>query len=215
MREYNPKEPLIAIHIPKTGGTSVRELFSEWFGSGLVAHYKSKDGLPSRHDVKSMQSDSLPIVIYGHFNHLRNFGIAQYYPDVNQFVTIMRDPFERAVSRYFYQKYHAKCDRNLEEVLMDCNPELSALCHFPQIVTPENFKDVIESSFIEIGIMERMEESLRRISQKLGKNYTPLSINLLNQSKRSSQIPYELRNEWERRNHLECLVYNYILDKYV
>jgi hypothetical protein len=145
---------------------------------------------------------------------LRNFGIAQYYPDVNQFVTIMRDPFERAVSRYFYQKHHNNCDKDLKEVLMDYNPELSALCHFPQIVTVDNFKDVIESSFIEIGIMERMEESLRRISRKLSKDYKPLSIKHLNSAKRSSQVPYELRNEWEQRNHLECLVYNYILDKY-
>jgi hypothetical protein len=87
MREYNPKEPLIAIHIPKTGGTGVRELFSEWFGSGLITHYKGKHGLPDRHDLCSMKNDNLPIALYGHFNQLRNFGITQYYPDVNQFIT--------------------------------------------------------------------------------------------------------------------------------
>jgi hypothetical protein len=129
MREYNPKDPLIAIHIPKTGGTSIRDLFREWFGSGLLTHYKSKDALPTRHDLSCIQDSNIPIAIYGHFNQLRNFGITQYYPMVNQFVTILRDPFERAVSRYFFNRLHGKCDRKIEDVLMDCKPELAAsLC---------------------------------------------------------------------------------------
>jgi hypothetical protein len=214
MKEYNPTDPLIAIHIPKTGGTSVRNLFNEWFGSGFLSHYKSKHSAPKRHDLSSIRESSIPIVIYGHFNQLRNFGIAQYYPEVNQFITMIRDPFERAISRYFYNSLHGKCNKKIEDTLMDSNPELSALCHFPEMITLENYKDVIESSFVEIGIMERMEESLRRISRKLNKAYKPLSVQHLNISARNSPIPYGLREEWEQRNSLECLVYKYVLDKY-
>jgi len=214
MKEYNPKDPLIAIHVPKTGGTSIRGLFSEWFGSGFLTHYKINNTLPRKHDLSIMQDSNISIAIYGHFNQLRNFGIPQYYPEVNQFVTIMRDPFERAVSRYFHNRLHGKCEREIEDALIDSNPELSALCHFPQTITLENYKQVIESRFIEIGIMERMEESLRRISRKLGKDYKPLSVQHLNISERNCPIPYGLRTEWEQINLLECLAYNYILDKY-
>ena len=62
--------------------------------------------------------------------------------------------------------------------------------------------------------MEQMEESLQRISRKLGKAYKPLSVQHLNLSERISPVPYELKEEWERKNTLECLVYNYVQAKY-
>jgi len=81
---------------------------------------------------------------------------------------------------------------------MDSNPELSALCHFPQKITVGNYKDIIESSFIEVGIMELMEESLLRISRKLGKDYKPLSIKHLNSAKKSSRYAFRGRGAASR-----------------
>ena len=85
MRAYDPSLPLIAIHIPKTGGVSIQQIYKEWFGDGFLTHYKEKGGsLPERHDLPSIQSQLTPTVVYGHFNKLRKFGIEQYYPEVEQ-----------------------------------------------------------------------------------------------------------------------------------
>jgi len=216
MRVYDPNLPLIAIHIPKTGGTSVQQLYKRWFGNGFLAHYKKADGsLPDKRNLSTIFSEHTSIVVYGHFNKLRKFGIEQYYPEVEQFITIMRDPFERAVSRYFYLKAKSQeAEKDLTDVLMSQIPEWSMLCHFPQDITMDNYKDVIENRFIEIGVVANMDESLRRIAAKLNKRYDPGSLNRLNSSKKDSQIPLELREKFIEQHPLEYAVYNYVLEKY-
>ena len=216
MRVYDPNLPLIAIHIPKTGGSSVQQLYKEWFGNGFLAHYKQADGsLPDKRNLSTLFGEHTSIVVYGHFNRLRKFGIEQYYPEVEQFVTIVRDPFERAVSRYFFLKaISQKAEKDLKDVIVSQIPEWSMLCHFPQDITMDNYKEVIENRFIEIGVLENMDESLRRIAAKLNKRYIPGSLNRLNVSIRDSQIPFELRERFIEQHPLEYAVYNYVLEKY-
>ena len=215
MRYYDQSLPLIAIHIPKTGGTSVRKIFEGWFLEGLLAHYKRGENLPLKHNLSYMHSRELPIVVYGHFNTLRNFGIEQYYPEAKQFISIVRDPFARAVSRYFFQKSKSLAPKKeLRDTLLNQGPELSMLCHFPRKVTMDNYKEIIETQFIEIGVMEYLDESLKIISKKLNKQYNSKSLHRLNVSKKDSRVPYDLREEFIEKNPLEYAVYNYVLNKY-
>lgn len=214
MREYDPNFPLIAIHVPKTGGTSIRQLYKEWFGDGFLTHYKKGGNLPQKHNLLARKAEMTPIVVYGHFNKLKQFGIEHYYPEVKQFVTILRDPFERAVSRYFHFKKLSKQQDDLKNTLLHQIPEWSMLCHFPQDITMDNYKNIIETHFIEIGVTEHMEESIQRISAKLNKQYDRLSARRLNVSKRDSRVPYELKEEFIEKHSLEYAVYNYALSKY-
>ena len=214
MRDYDPSQPLIAIHIPKTGGTSVRQLYEEWFGDGFLTHYKQGKTLPPKHDLSSAHWGKAPTVVYGHFNKIRTFGIEAYYPEVKQFTTILRDPFERAVSRYFHLKRESIQEVDLRDALLNQLPEWSMLCHFPQAVTMENYEHIIETYFIEVGIAEHMEISLQRIAAKLGKKYIPLSSKRLNASQRDCRVPYELAAEFAKNHPLDYAVYNYALSKY-
>jgi hypothetical protein len=110
LRAYDCNIPLIAIHIPKTAGSSVKEIFRAWFGDRLLFHYfnKRSSEMPPKYDLVAMHTKEQPIVIYGHFNRTRNFGIEHYYPKAEQFITILRDPFERVVSGYFYMRENRK-----------------------------------------------------------------------------------------------------------
>jgi hypothetical protein len=38
----------------------------------------------------------------GHFNRQRGFGVEHDYPGVGQFVTLLRDPYDAAISAYHY-----------------------------------------------------------------------------------------------------------------
>lgn len=222
MREYDRSQPLIVIHIPKAAGTSTREVFKRWFGSNLREHYfrQWSNRMPKHLDLAALHSERRPLALYGHFNSRRGFGIQDYYPEARQFVTILRDPFEAIVSTYFYRRKIGTGWRDparvpqgdLREFLMATPPNM--LNHFPRPVTAENFRDMIEESFIEVGVMEHLEESLRRIAGKLDMPFDPAWLPHLNAAERSQPAAAELREEYMQRHPLEFEVYRYALARF-
>ena len=221
MQTYNNDKSLILIHIPKTAGISVKEIYQHWFSDRLLFHYydaKAKKK-PIKHDL-SVQIKEGPVFVYGHFNRSKEFGIEHYYPEVEQFITILRDPFEMAISGYFYVKKTNPDWRvqltlhkgGLHDYLSTMHSGL--LNFFPCEITFDNYKEVIETKFIEIGVTEHLDESMQRIAKKLGQSYSPNSIRRLNITKRDQNIPYELKQDFMKRHSLEFAIYNYVLDKY-
>lgn len=222
MRAYDINQPLIVIHIPKTAGTSTEQIFRGWFGDGFLRHYfdEVKSKMPEKYDLLKMHSREKPILLHGHFNKLRHFGIEDYYPEVSQFITVLRDPFEQLVSSYFYKRRVGSDWKDqsriplagLRDYLLNTNPPM--LNHFPGEVTMDNYKDIIETLFIEIGITEYLDESMRRIAKKLNLEYNPITLQRMNSSKRDQEVPYALREEFIEKNPLEFAVYRYVLEKY-
>ena len=222
MRDFDRNQPLIAIHIPKSAGTSTKAVFKSWFGRGFREHYfdEEKGRMPTRYALEEIHSPERPVVVYGHFNRLREFGVEDYYPQAEQFVTILRDPFELAVSRYFFTRRVAGNwkdqsrvpDKELSEHVLNVTPNL--LNHFPRIVTRANYKELIEKYFIEIGIVEKLEESLHRIAKKLGMHFEPEMLGHLNATERTESIPTEIRDRFVEKNELEYCVYDYIVERF-
>jgi len=224
MRTYDPNHPLIVIHIPKTAGMTTERFYKRWFKDGFLRHYyiPSEDKMPEKFDLFGMHSKEKPIVLHGHFNKLRNFGIADYYPKADQFITILRDPFEQMVSTYFFVKKvginwkdKSRIPKGeLRDFLFSRKPNM--LNHFPKDVTMYNYKDIIETFFIEIGITEHLEKSMKRIARKLNFDYYPeLLTKRLNATERDQYVPYELKEEFKEKNKQEYAVYNYALGKLI
>ena len=223
MRNYDSNLPLIAIHIPKTAGVSFREVLMEWFGSKLLLHYYSEatGEMPPKYDLTSLHSKEGPVVVYGHFNRKRNFGVEHYYPEVKQFITILRDPFEMCVSGYFFMRERGVAwkdqsripKRELYDHILKSEGYLENF--FPRKVTLVNYKEIIETQFIEIGITEHMDESVKRIANKLNRKYTPGSLHQLNVTARDQRVPYELKDEFIERHPLDYAIYNHVLSSYV
>ena len=108
MIEYNKAEPLFSIHIPRCGGKSMTPWLAEIFPGSLGLHYfdEAKNRMPAKHKRQA------GTCIHGHFNKARGFGVQDYYPQARQFITILRDPFEVLVSRYYYEKLNALKNRS-------------------------------------------------------------------------------------------------------
>ncbi|MEP6935232.1 MAG: sulfotransferase family 2 domain-containing protein [Nitrospirota bacterium] len=189
MKTYDPKEPLISIHIPKCAGTSFTDVLKLWFKRGYLHHYHNEktNTPPQKHNLEEGFFRKRPrsgLCIHGHFNNNRGNGVRDYYPGVNQIITIIRHPFELHLSTYFFVKREALTNGegayrsgkshpiiqnqwNLEDYLE--NSGESHIRNFlPPEITQDNYETIIESQFLYIGITERLQKSVDMLANILG-----------------------------------------------
>jgi hypothetical protein len=221
MRPYDNKKPIISIHIPKCAGTSFRNVLSSWFGEKLKYNYfnEKEKKPPTRHSI--MGEDGRGVCIHGHFNKDRSFGIHDYYPEVNQFVTMLREPFEVFVSRYFYIRHLTSLNQSFrngkvyqigefDEFIK--NEKSSILLHMPVDMTLTNYKEIIEKYFVYIGIVEDLQTSIHRLADKLG--YRTVIMEHLNKTERVQDIPDHYREFFMQRHPVEYALYEHVLATY-
>ena len=149
------------------------------------------------------------------------FGLDDYYPDFRQFVTILRDPLDMHVSRYFFTR--ARVAKNapifndigtdsLTEFIL--NGRLNMLEHFPEEITASNYRDVLEERFVDIGLFENLSASLKRIAARLGQDPAPVdALEHKNAAARDAPFPYELRDRFRERWPLEHEIYRYAVER--
>jgi len=184
----------------------VRGVFRRWFPKLMLHYFNEKAGaMPRKRAIRAGD------VVFGHFNRLRGFGIEDYYPQADQFITILRDPFEMAVSDHFFRaRVSARWKSSpalgaIEEIV---SKPLNMLNHFPVSVTFDNYRSVL-ARFLYIGITERMDDSMRAISTLLKKDFIAPGTENVSERTRDTE---SLRAEFERNHPLEHLVYRHAVD---
>ena len=215
MKRYDVNKPLIFTHIPKCAGTSVIRVLRHWF-RGFYHHTFTyeKEGRPmERVTTRDGRGNWLPEVkcIHAHFDHRRGYGLPYFYPEVDQYVTILRDPFDIIVSMYFFAKGKAKGQGFFHEGkqvdFCSIYPHLASYVedhpvwlydHLPQDLTLENIDRYVEDRFVYIGIFEDMNTSIEQLRKILGK--PPVSMPVWNKSSYDEPVPEELRR-WFYHNH--------------
>lgn len=89
IRKFNA-ETLLSIHVPKTGGTALREVLLTRFGSNLYLDYGYDTNIENTEtDISAIHTHN-PYVMYKDI--LKKPRI----------LTILRDPLDRAISHYYY-----------------------------------------------------------------------------------------------------------------
>jgi galactose-3-O-sulfotransferase len=91
-------EAVVFLHIPKTGGTTMSRI--------LERQYRLRESFWTEWDRQSLQSfRNLPEkqrarirLLYGHLA----FGVHEVLPRPARYLTLLRDPIERAVSHYYF-----------------------------------------------------------------------------------------------------------------
>lgn len=221
MKQYSSDKPLISIHIPKCGGQSFRHILDQWFQENQYYHYydELKKCLPTKINIENNRN----VCIHGHFNKYRGFGINQYYPQVDQFISILREPLEILVSNYFYlqtttQETHGiQFDKkiSLEDFLKEQlknNVGSYYLTHFPDNINENNYKEKIENNFIFLGVMEEYQKSIDILAKKLNKER--VIIPQRNIAKRDVyEIDSELIKKIRSKYKIDYLIYSYALEK--
>ena len=192
MRQYDPSHLLVSIHIPKCGGTSLGRVLQGWFSCRFRSVYSDSP----------LASDTIvdePACLHGHFYH-PNSGqpIADLFPTSTQFITVLRDPFDIAVSSFHYDKLcSVPTPKSLEDQL-DRVLNWGELPHFrnlPFDLWTDDVASSIDDKFVWVGTVERLSRSLSTLSHILGFE-PPESLPRLNVT--NGALPRQ-EKEWRRR----------------
>lgn len=229
MRTYDPDQPLIFTHIPKCAGTSFVRLLHQWFGKTYrkLNQDESQDILLPKIPTQDEQGNWLPEIrcIHGHFNHGRRYGLPYYYPEISQYITILRDPFDIVVSMYFFFKKRSLAGeflyRGNKVDIRDYYPTVEHYVrdypywlfdHLPQDINTTNYRQKLSEHFVYIGIFEDMPRSIESLAEVLGKRLSPLPR--VNVSNYDEPIPAHWRNRFYTDYPLFKLIYDFALEQY-
>jgi hypothetical protein len=229
MPTYDPTRPILYTHIPKCAGTSVVRLLRDWFAKGYhkLNQDETRDIVLPRVPCQDSKGRWLENVkcIHGHFNHGRGYGLPYFYPEIDQYFTILRDPFDLVCSMYFFAKGRSAKGQfwfrghpvdireqfpNVESYVR--NYPYWLFNHLPQDITLETYREKLDAKFVYIGIFEDLQTSIDNLAKVLGKPNTQLPR--MNVSKYDENIPEYLRGQFYRDYPLLEKVYAYALEHY-
>jgi len=162
---------IISVHIPKTAGSSFRDLLIRQFGGQVRLDYDQK---PLRH-----RSDGTPIpavavpedadcaVLHGHFVADRVHLPAGTVP---RYAVWLRHPVERVLSHYFFWRREPYLDQPLCRRLIEQDLSAEAFAADPAMRDLQRFflGDLPAASLAFVGITERFGESIERFNAVFG-----------------------------------------------
>jgi carbon monoxide dehydrogenase subunit G len=172
-------EPLLVfVHIQKTAGKTLRQIFYRQYTRGrtrLVRNYFVAPEV-SRKIVESLAADPPADlrVIHGHILFWPDI----QWPEGTQFLTMLRDPVERAISHYFWlRERSSRFRKTLEEALtsgsIPDNLQTRVLAaRMPKFNDPtgDMLEDALRSvkRLTVVGLTERFDESFVLATRRLG-----------------------------------------------
>ena len=220
-RVYDSNQPLFFSHIPKMGGTSLREVFQCWYGKNLLLHYNDPRNAigPTLHTERLVEvSGQNPICVFGHFNNKKGRGFGASYPNASQFVTVFRDPLEIALSMHNFIKtkagdwlekpdlYYQTIDEFMETFRFEINSFLKTQ------VDDSNFKEVIASEYVYVGLLETLEHDIVDMARMLGFEPPPEIKKLNVLPRKKIEFSDRVLEKFRQRHQLEYAIYDWLLE---
>jgi hypothetical protein len=216
---------LIFIHLPKTGGTTVRSIIERQYPTHqLYKIYNGASSFSTMEDFASLtEEDNCAIKVYmGHVS----FSLQERIPGNPRCFTLVRDPVYRVLSYYHHvMTLHERFKDNKISLIKFLNrgdKEIDNLqvrkisgvdvpvgrCTEEMLWTAiEN----IERCFCVVGTTDRFDESICLLADLMGWE-TPLYVKE-NVSKQRPSIDYFSQmeiNQIKQRNQLDTMLYSYV-----
>ena len=169
-------------HIPKTAGSSIREVFIQNFKGNIFV-------LGSRFDIKNLlyldqkSRDEIEL-LYGH----ANYGIHRSFSsDDSEYCAFLRDPVDRTISQYHYIKnnpdthFHKYANQmDMVEFIRAGHTRLSDNCMVRMIsgvkaiygkctiTMLDQALENIDRHYCFVGLFEQLDEDMNRLSAMFG-----------------------------------------------
>jgi hypothetical protein len=213
-KKISNKIELVSIHIPKTAGTSFRNVLKGVYGRKSVVRFDIRSGgkrieIESKVFKGSKLSSNIK-VIHGHFRYRDLSEMLEISPDI-PLITWMRNPVDRVISNYFYLaeilanelqeekkglNILAKMQRSLIEYARD-DISRNRMYKFLDGMPVEKFHFV--------GIQEHYEDDLADMMKSLNiKDYPRYHVNVTTKKREVSE---EIIEEIKTLNALDIALY--------
>lgn len=159
---------IFSIHIPKTGGTSFREILIQNFSSDLILDY----GLPADTVNEQIKKGTVKW-IHGHYR-----GDKYSAGSKDMFVTWLRNPLDRLVSAYNFWKSNRYPDQRVWRQFHYENWSFMdyALSKALQNEQSKYFASIDLNRFCVVGITEFYQESLHLFRRETGLKFDETQI---------------------------------------
>ncbi len=206
-------------HIPKCGGTTVRNSLKKWFK--LELDYITMDqlrGIEPIHPPKDLKKLNGNHCLCGHYEISRNHLEIRYpeifkYPNKYRVFTFIRDPLELRKSLYYFEikmKNRNPDSENLEKYLLTGENYLANRipCNF------DNYHEKVNQYFF-IGLQENLQQSMNMLADLIGRSKVKVSTqNISTRDDQESGFNDDFLIEFKRKNELDYLIYNYVKHKF-
>ena len=221
------EEKIIFLHIPKTAGSSLRHIVSQYYSPEqcLLLYYPLPYDEPTLIEIHKQ----LPMakIVYGHVG----FGIHEFLGIKGKYVTFLRHPIDRIISFYKHNAndIHLPHYTSIQEgmSLFDLanehpdNHMVRILANYwsPEIEDEtwllEQALENIRQHFIFIGLMENFEESVIRLSQCLGWTTLP-EIPYINVGLETYiEVDMTTHMLLEKRNRIDLKLYEIVRENFL
>lgn len=196
---------LVSIHIPKTAGTSLRNVLQNQYPDAveflyhndLVKNKRMWEGLPIKLEHKGVSC------IHGHFP--AKLSLKEFYPDA-KIITWMRDPIERMISTYNFFKKLPLHHNELHARFINENWDIIDLSKSLSHETQSYLGEFKLEDFDFIGFTEYQQESLIALSKIMKWNQIDTGV-FENVNSTKTSFSFEIREELKEILKEEVVLY--------
>ncbi len=206
------KLELLSLHIPKTAGTSFRNILKEVYGENAVVRFDINNKGVVRLNQEFYTNKKLPQakVIHGHFAY-KDINTQFDLPEDIQKITWLRNPVERVISNYFYLESRLKTLLNEEQNNLNILSKMQrSLIEYARDDVNRNrqskfLSGITLEEFDFVGIQEDFENDLIEISKTLKWEKLPNNLHQNKTTVKKNHLDIEIIKEieWLNQNDME------------
>ena len=209
---------IVFVHIEKAAGTTLNHILRCNFP---LAHYDVRPFSHESNHIFTSKDFRIALKINPFLKSISGHAIFPFVslssvkPEL-KYITLLRDPVQRYISRYYYLKHKFYPKLTFEQFLNDestFNFQTKKIAGTEDI---ETAKTIIIKKFFLVGITEEFDTFLLFLKKKLNSNFNPgyKKQNTANQSTHYKRIKQQLINNFHHeiieRNKLDIKLYHFV-----